>query len=208
MSAPQGSPEWYAERCGKVTASRIGDIIARTKTGPSTSRANYMAQLIAERLTGNVERGYVSPEMAWGSEKEADACDAYAFMHDADLEEAGFVLHPKISDAGASPDRYVGADGLVEVKCPLTATHLDTLLGAGVPQRYQAQIQWQLSCTGRSWCDFVSFDPRLPPSMRLFVRRVPRDDDVIALLEKEVRTFLAELEAKVAALVQTYERAA
>lgn len=204
----QGSDEWLAARCGKVTASRIGDLIARTKTGPSASRANYLAQLIAERLTGSVARGYVSAEMQWGTDHEADACAAYAFMHDAELAETGFVLHPAIDGSGASPDRLVAADGLLEVKCPNTATHLDTLLSGVVPQRYQPQMQWQMACTGRQWCDFASFDPRLPPSMRLFVRRVPRDDDVIALLEKEVRTFLAELEAKVAALVQTYERAA
>lgn len=204
----QGSPEWLAARCGMVTASRIGDLMAKIKSGPSASRANYMAQLIAERLTGNVERGYVNAEMQWGTDHEADACAAYSFLHDADLTEVGFVAHPTITRGGASPDRLVAADGLVEVKCPNTATHLDTLLGGSVPGRYALQMQWQMACTGRQWCDFVSYDPRLPETMQLFVQRVPRSGDVIAELEGEVRVFLAEIEAKIAALQQRYERAA
>lgn len=204
----QGSEDWLAARLGKVTASRLADLTARTKTGWGASRANYMAQLIVERLTGEGVRGYVSPEMQWGTDREPDACAAYAFMRDADLTEVGFVIHPEIPDSGASPDRLVGADGLVEVKCPSTATQIETLLSGSIPARYVTQMQWQLACTGRAWCDFVSFDPRLPAAMQLFVRRVERDDEAIRVLENEVRGFLAELDAKLTALRGKYELAA
>lgn len=204
----QGSPEWKAARCGKVTASRVSDLLAKTKTGWGATRANYMAELIAERLTGEPTEGFRNDAMRWGTEKEPDACDAYAFRFDADLTEIGFVSHPTIDASGASPDRLVGADGLVEVKCPNTATHLDTLLARSVPGKYLTQIQWQLACTGRAWCDFVSFDPRLPESMRLFVSRVHADGAEIDRLETEVRNFLAEMDAKLALLHRAYEAAA
>jgi len=204
----QGSPEWFAARCGKATASRIADVIAKTKSGPGASRANYAAQLIAERLTGVAAESFSNAAMQWGTEKEPDACAAYAWETDADLAECGFIEHPTVAMSGASPDRLVGADGLVEVKCPNTATHLDTLDGGEVPGKYLTQIQWQLACTGRQWCDFASFDPRLPGRMRLFIKRVPRDNDVIAELEREVCVFLAEIEARLARLVERYERAA
>lgn len=204
----QGSAEWHAARCGRVTASCVADVIAKTKTGYGASRANYMAQLIAERLTGVQAEGFTNAAMQWGKDQEPNACDAYAFMKDAELTEVGFVVHPTIDAAGASPDRLVGADGLLEVKCPNTATHLDTLLSGSVPGKYYTQIQWQLACTGRAWCDFASFDPRMPESMQLFVSRVERDAAYIAELEGEVRTFLTELESKVAQLTERYERAA
>ena len=204
----QGSAEWHAARLGKVTASRIADLTAKIKTGYSTSRANYMAELICERLTGESAPRFVNAEMQWGTDKESDACDAYAFMADADLEPVGFIDHPTIAMSGASPDRLVGSDGLVEVKCPLTATHLDTLLGASIPGRYIGQIQWQLACTGRAWCDWVSFDPRLPPHLRLFVRRIQRDDKAIKEVEIEVRDFLAELDDKLARLAERQARVA
>lgn len=203
----QGSPEWFAQRSGKATASRIADIIAKTKSGPSASRKNYAAQLVAERLTGTVEQGYTNGAMQWGTEKEPEARAAYAFLHDADVIEAEFIVHPSIADSGASPDGFVGADGLVEIKCPNTATHIETLLGKTVPAKYITQMQWQMSCTGRAWCDFVSFDPRLPDHLALFVRRVPRDDAYIAELEAEVRAFLLEVSATVSALEKYAEAA-
>ena len=203
----QGSEEWHLARLGKVTASRIADLTAQTKSGYSTSRANYMAQLIVERLTGRQTDTFVNDAMRWGTEKEPEACAAYAFMKDADLTEVGFVIHPAIPDAGASPDRYVGADGSLEVKCPITATHIDTLLDGRVPARYVSQMQWQMACSGRAWCDFVSFDPRLPASMQLFVKRVFRDEETIKTLEAEVRAFLQEMDAKLASLRGKYELA-
>lgn len=200
----QGTPEWKAIRCGRVTASRVADIVARTKTGPSASRANYLAELAAERLTGTVAEGYSNSAMEWGSAQEADARLAYSFRADADVEEVGFVHHPSILMAGASPDGLVSIDGLVEIKCPNTATHIDTLLSGSVPGKYITQMQWQMACTGRAWCDFASFDPRMPEEMRLFVKRVERDAARIAELETEVVAFLAELDSTIGKLTASY----
>lgn len=200
----QNSPEWFQARIGKVTASRVADIIAKTKSGYSTSRANYMAQLIAERLTGQVVETYTNAAMTRGLEVEPDARAAYVFHTDSDVTEVGFVEHPTIPMTGASPDGLIGADGLVEIKCPNTATHLDTLLGEPIPTKYITQMMWQMACTGRKWCDFVSFDPRLPEAMRLYVYRVTRDDALIENMEKSVREFLAETEKKVSDLTARY----
>lgn len=197
---PQGSQEWHQLRAGKVTASRIADMMARTKTGYGASRANYMAQLLAERLTGVVEDSYTNAAMQWGLDTEPFARSAYEFYQDAVVDAAEFVAHPMIPMSGASPDGLVGDDGLVEIKCPNTATHIDTLLGGSVPGKYVMQMQWQMACTNRAWCDFVSFDPRMPEEHRLFVRRIMRDNSEIANLETEVRTFLAEIDGKIAAL--------
>lgn len=196
----QGSDEWLAARCGKVTASRMADLLAKTKTGYGASRANYMAELIAERLTGQPAEKFTSPAMQWGTANESDARSAYEFHADCDVIEVGFVPHPGILMAGASPDGLVAADGLVEIKCPNTATHIDTLLSGVVAGKYITQMQFQMACTGRRWCDFVSFDPRMPADLRLFVRRVVRDDTAIADMEAEIVKFLAELDGKVAAL--------
>lgn len=200
----QGTEEWAEARRGCVTASRVADIVAKTKSGWSTSRDNYMAELIAERLTGVTQEGYTNSAMQWGSDMEPDARAAYAFFHDADVEEAGFMVHPTIEKSGASPDGLVGTDGLVEIKCPNTATHIATLLGGSVPGKYVTQMMWQMACTGRKWCDFVSFDPRMPETARLFVKRVPRDATTIAELETEVLIFLRETEAKLRALTERY----
>ena len=202
----QGTNDWFAERCGKATGSRIADAVARTKSGWGASRKNYMAQLIAERLTGQVAESYTNAAMQWGIDTEPEAVAAYAFLTGHDVQEVGFVPHPSIEDSGASPDRLVNDDGLVEVKCPNTATHIDTLIGQKIDRRYLIQIQWQLACTGRQWCDFVSYDPRLPGHLSMFVQRVGRDDDWIAELEKDVTEFLAELSDKVKQL-ETLEAA-
>lgn len=201
----QGSSEWFAIRLGRVTASRVADVIAKTKTGPSASRQNYMAQLIAERLTGTVAESYTNAAMAHGTATEPDARAAYEFRHDVDVAQVGFILHPSIADSGASPDGLVGSDGMLEIKCPTVATHIDTLLAGKVPGKYIVQMQWQMACAGRAWCDFASFDPRLPSSMQLFVQRIERDDQMIAELEAAVAEFLTELDAKVQALRNLYE---
>jgi len=201
----QGSPDWFSARCGKATASKVADIIAKTKSGPSASRVNYAAQLVAERLTGTVEKSFTNAAMEWGTLTEADARNAYSFMHDVDVAEVGFVLHPTIGMTGASPDGLVGGDGLVELKCPNTATHIATLLGGTIPAKYVPQMQWQMACTGRAWCDFASFDPRLPDRMALFVRRLERDDKLIAELEAEVTAFLREVAETVDALTAAYD---
>ncbi len=200
----QGSTDWFAIRCGKVTASRVADVIAKTKSGPSASRGNYAAQLIAERLTGVVAESFSNAAMQWGTDNEHDARLAYEFRTDAEVEQIAFVAHPNIDMSGASPDGLIAADGLVEIKCPNTATHIETLRGQSIPGKYQTQMLWQMACTGRLWCDFVSFDPRMPEEMRLFVRRLNRDDTRIAELEAEVVTFLSEIDATVAELTQMY----
>ena len=202
----QSTPEWFAIRCGRVTASRVADVVAKTKTGWGASRANYMAELIAERLTGEPAEKFSNAAMQWGTEKEPEARAAYEFRTNAEVVQVGFVEHPSIPMTGASPDGLVDVPGLLEIKCPSTATHLDTLLSQTVPGKYITQVQWQMACTGREWCDFVSYDPRLPESMRVFIKRVPRDAELIASLEKEVSDFLSELDAKLAQLVAIYER--
>ena len=204
MSIEQGSQEWFALRRGKVTASRVADVIARTKTGWGASRANYMAQLVAERLTGETAESYSNAAMQWGTDTEPHARAAYEFHSDVSVEEIGFIDHPTLLMSGASPDGLVGDKGMVEIKCPNTATHIETLLGASVPSKYIAQMQWQMACAGRQWCDFVSFDPRMPESMRIFMSRVIRDDGLIATLEGDVRAFLRELDDTVSKLVSRY----
>lgn len=200
----QGSEEWHALRCGRVTASRVADVVAKTKSGWGASRANYAAELIAERLTGEPAERFTNAAMQWGTDHEPDARAAYEFFRDAAVVEIGFVDHPSIAMTGASPDGLVGEDGLVEIKCPNTATHLDTLLSQTVPAKYVTQMLWQMACTGRKWCDFVSFDPRLPESMSMFVKRVERDDKRIAELEAEVAAFLEEISAKIEQLNSLY----
>jgi putative phage-type endonuclease len=200
----QGSPEWYAVRLGKVTASRVADVVAKTKSGPSTSRANYMAELIAERLTGEPAEKFTNAAMQWGTEKEPEARAAYEFRTDATVEQIGFAIHPKMEASGASPDGLVGADGLVEIKCPNTATHLETLIGQEIQAKYITQMQWQMAATGRQWCDFISYDPRLPESMRMFIKRVPRDAKRIHELESEIAAFLLEMAVKLSQLNSLY----
>lgn len=200
----QGSSDWIAARLGLVTASRVSDVVAKTKSGYSASRANYMAQLVAERLTGEPTEGFTSPAMQWGTEHEPLARAAYEFFADRTVTTAGFIPHPTIAMSGASPDGLVDEDGLIEIKCPNTATHIETLLEGAVPSRYANQMQWQLACTGRQWCDFVSYDPRLPQELSLYVRRVPRDDQRISDLESEVAAFVRELNDRREALLDRF----
>lgn len=198
----QGTEAWALARVGKVTASRIADVIARTKTGWGASRKNYAAELIAERLTGIPAQGYTNAAMQWGIDTEPQARVAYEFFRDVTVTPVGLVPHPTIPMSAASPDGLVGDDGLLEVKCPNTATHIDTLLDGGIADKYEVQMQWQMACAGRQWCDFVSFDPRMPEELRMFIQRVERDDRRIKELEKAVVEFLAEMDATIAALIE------
>jgi len=200
----QGSQDWFAQRAGKVTASRIADVVAKTKSGWSASRDNYAAQLIAERLTGVVADTFTNAAMQWGTETEPQAKAAYTLFTGRVIQDVGFVPHPSIPMSGASPDGLVEDNGLVEIKCPNTATHLETLLGSAIDGKYIKQMQWQMACTNKAWCDFVSFDPRLPVNMQCKIIRVDRDAELIALLEKEVGEFLAEIEAKIKQLNERY----
>ena len=200
----QRTEAWHQQRLGKVTASRVADVVAKTKTGYSTSRANYMAELICERLTGMQGASYSNAAMQWGTETEPMARVAYEGTVGALVIETGFVPHKSIPMAGASPDGLINDDGLVEIKCPITATHIETLLGQTVPAKYITQMQWQMACTGRKWCDFVSFDPRMPEEMQIFIKRVERDDETILSLEREIMMFLSELDEKVSKLKEKY----
>jgi len=198
----QGTDEWFAARIGKVTASRVADIIAKTKTGYSSSRDNYMAQLICERLTNQKGESFTNAAMQWGTETEPLARLSYEVAHNVLVDEVGFIPHPKILMAGASPDGLIGDNGLLEIKCPNTATHIDTLLSETVPGKYNTQMQFQMACTDREWCDFVSFDNRLPTELQLFVKRVPRDNVFIRLIEGEIVQFIAELDNKINKLMK------
>ena len=198
----QRSDAWFEARIGKVTASKVADVIAKTQSGYAASRANYMAQLVCERLTGQREEFFISGAMQHGTDTEPLARAAYESLKDVLVDEVGFVPHPTIEMAGASPDGLVGDDGLLEIKCPNTATHIDTLLTQTVPSKYNTQMQFQMACTGRLWCDFVSFDNRLPEELQLFVKRVPRDDVFIKQTEDAIVKFLAELDDKINKLMK------
>jgi hypothetical protein len=193
----QGTEEWFNARLGKVTASRVADVIAKTKSGYSTSRDNYLAQLVCERLTNTKADSFTNSAMQWGTETEPLARAAYEGVRDVLVDEVGFIPHPFIKDAGASPDGLVGDAGMLEIKCPNTSTHIETLLDQKVPSKYNTQMQWQMACADREWCDFVSFDSRMPEGLQIFVKRVFRDDDYIKTLETEVQKFLNELNEKV-----------
>ncbi len=202
MNCIQGSVEWFEARCGAVTASRVADAIAilKRKEGEAAVRRNLRYQIVGERLTGVHADSYVSDAMNWGTENEPLARTAYEIQTGEDVQLIGYVLHPELEYAGASPDGMVGTDGLIECKCPNTITHLGYLIGEVVPEEYKPQMLWQMACTGRKWCDFVSFDPRLPERYQLFVKRFHRDDAEIARMTDEVVKFLAEVDAMIASL--------
>lgn len=204
----QGTAEWLSERAGKVTASRIASVMAKTKTGYGADRANYMADLIAERLTGIPKQGFTNEAMRWGTETEPQARAMYELETGHTVLEVGFIPHPKLEGTGASPDGLIGGDGLIEIKCPNTATHIETLRGAPIDRKYLLQMHWQMICTCRSWCDFVSFDPRLPLEMQMHVRRVERDAELAEEITAEVTRFLTELNETVADLRSRYMKEA
>lgn len=198
----QQSDEWFAARLGKVTASKVADVIAKTKTGYSASRDNYMAQLICERMTGQKQESFTNAAMEWGTATEPLARAAYEAHANVLVNEVGIIDHPFLPMCAASPDGLIDIDGMLEIKCPNTATHFDTLLSGFVPAKYIPQMQWQMACAGRLWVDFVSFDPRAPEGLQFFVKRVDRDDAYIQGLEAEVHKFLRELERLIEKLNQ------
>ena len=198
----QGTDEWFAARLGKVTASRAADVM--TKKG-SAARANLSAQLVLERLTNTKGESFSSAAMQWGVDQEPFARAAYEAHSGVWVDTVGFVQHPTIGRAGASPDGLVGHDGLVEIKCPNTATTIDTLLTGKVPSNYATQMQMQMACTGRVWCDYAVFDSRMPVKAQLFVKRVQRDQKFIDDLNKEIIAFLAEVEISYQFLINFIE---
>ncbi len=199
----QRTDDWYAARLGKVTASSLHKVLSKTKTGYGADRGNYMTQLVLERVTNSKADGYSSAAMQWGIDQEPFARAAYEATRGVMVDEVGFIPHPTIKDAGASPDGLVGDDGMVEIKCPESKTALECWLSENpVEAKYFAQMQWQMRCADRSWCDYVVFDPRMPAKAQLFIKRVERDDAWLEKAEAEVIKFLAEVDAKVAALKQ------
>lgn len=198
----QGSEFWAQLRCGLVTASRASDVIAVSKNGEAAVRRNYRAELISEILTNVPYPRFVSQEMRWGSDQEPFARAAYELQHDLLVETCGFILHPGVDRFGASPDGLVGDDGLIQIKCPNTATHLSWLMSGVIPVEHMPQMLAEMSCTQRAWCDFCSYDPRLPEHLQLFVRRFSRDAKLIAVLEREVENFNQQIDELLAALPQ------
>jgi len=192
----QRTNAWHQARLAKVTASRVADVMAKTRSGYSASRDNYMAQLIVERLTGKPTEGFSNAAMEWGTQTEPEARAAYSAKTGELVEEVGFIDHPTIEGAGASPDGIVG-EGLVEIKCPQTNTMLEWILTRTIPARYLAQMQFQMAVTGAKFCDFAAYDPRLPEHLQLLIIRVERDDTRIAEIEAEISMFLGELDDKV-----------
>jgi len=198
----QGTDEWFAARLGKVTASRAADVL--TKKG-SAARSNLSAQLVLERLTNTKGESFSSAAMQWGVDQEPFARAAYEAHSGVWVDTVGFVQHPTIERAGASPDGLVGHDGLVEIKCPNTSIMIDTLLTGKVPSNYVTQMQMQMACTGRAWCDYAVFDSRMPVKAQLFVKRVQRDQKFIDDLNKEIIAFLAEVEISYQFLINYIE---
>jgi putative phage-type endonuclease len=189
----QQTPEWFQQRVGKATASRIKDIVAKTKTGVSASRKNYAVELALERLTGSKKEGFTNSAMQHGIDQEPYAKLAYENRTGQLIQDVGFIDHPTIAMSGASPDGFPG-EGLIEIKAPNSATHLDNLLRGSADPDYLPQMYWQMACTGRPWCDFVSFDPRFPEHLQLAIYRVNTDAQKIKELENEVSQFLTEVD--------------
>ncbi len=189
----QRTEEWYQARLGKVTASRVADVLSKIKPGESASRKNYKMELVVQRLTGQPGESFTNAAMEWGTATEPQARMAYEAHTGSFVEEKGFVDHPTIEGFGCSPDGVVG-EGLIEIKCGNTTTHIDWLLSEKAPSKYIPQMMCQMSVTGAKWCDFVSFDPRVPDDLQLFIVRVERDDEYIAEMEKEVKEFLQEVD--------------
>jgi len=197
VAVEQGSPEWFQMRLGKVTASRVADILAKTKTGPSASRQNYLIELAIQRTTGIIQESYSNSAMEWGTQTEPQARVAYEITTNNFVDKVAFIDHPSIKWFGCSPDGFVSDRGLLEIKCPNSATHWEYFKSKKPPQKYFIQMQAQIAVTNKDWCDFVSFDPRMPDRSQLLIVRVDRDEAFIAEMEAEIKKFLDEVEVEV-----------
>ena len=197
IAVEQGTPEWHQLRLGKVTASRVADILAKTKTGPSASRGNYLIELALQRVTKAIEESYTNSAMEWGIQTEPQARVAYEVKTNNFVDQVAFIDHPTIANFGCSPDGLVGSNGLIEIKCPNSATHWSYIKDNAPPNKYFIQMQAQMAVTGAKWCDFVSFDPRMPERSQLLIVNVPRDPEFISSMEEEIKQFLSEVEVEV-----------
>ena len=195
----QGSEEWHKARLGKVTASRLKDVMAKTKSGPSSSRKNYMMELLCQRLSGNKKEGFNSSSMQRGTELEPTARKAYSFISNNDVVECSLIDHPTIIGFAASPDGLVGDSGLIEIKCPNTATHVEFLKHGKPKREYILQMHAQMLCTDRKWCDFVSYDDRLE-GLEYKCVRVEYDAELGREILKEVASFLVDLDKDIEAI--------
>ena len=193
----QGTEAWHQLRMGKVTASRVADLLAKTKTGPSASRGNYLIELALQRVTKTIEESYTNAAMEWGTQTEPQARVAYEVKTGNFVDQVAFIDHPTIAGFGCSPDGIVDSDGLIEIKCPNSATHWSYIKANEPPNKYFIQMQAQMAVTGAKWCDFVSFDPRMPERSQLLVVRVMRDPEYILYMEAEIVQFLKEVEKEV-----------
>jgi putative phage-type endonuclease len=203
IKCEQGDPLWLTERTGRVTASRVVDVVSKLKNGKySAARETYMMELLVEALTGRAADHYVTAEMQFGIENEGLARSMYEIKTGTEVERVGLVIHPTIERSAASPDGLVGDDGLIEIKCPKTSTHLRYLMDEAVPEQYLPQMLWQMACTGRQFCDFVSYDPRLPEEFGLFIVRLTREEEVIEEMQCEVENFIRELNAMAVKLLK------
>ncbi|WP_411975964.1 lambda exonuclease family protein [Sulfitobacter faviae] len=204
MSA-QGTEEWFAARLGCVTASRIADVMMKPTTA---GYQNYRAQLICERLTGNPTETFTTAAMQHGTDTEPQARAFYEMETGLEVTEVGFIPHPTIEGTGASPDGIIGGDGLVEIKCPQPAEHIRVLTGGAIKRQYVLQMQWQMECTGREWCDFVTFNPALPFEMQMHIQRVEADTKAQAEITEAVAAFIADVKATADDLLNQYRKAA
>ena len=190
----QGTVEWHLQRLGKVTASRVADVLSKGRSGESAGRKNYRTELVVQRLTGAPGESFTNAAMEWGTANEPLARVAYEAEMGVFVNQVAFIDHPSIVHFGCSPDGLVGDEGLIEIKCPNSSTHIEYLTDDKPPAKYIPQMQCQMAVTGRKWCDFVSFDPRLPNDLQLFVVRLERDEEYIKAMEAEVEKFLSEVD--------------
>lgn len=206
IDVAQGSDDWHKHRCGSLGASQVHDVLAKTKSGYTAARANTKARMVAERLTGLTQETFKSSAMQWGNDTEPQARSAYEFITGKRVQVVGMFKLANLVGSHASPDGLVDNDGLIEIKCPNTATHIETLKTEKIDPKYVTQMQWQMALTDREWCDFVSYDPRMPEDLSLFIKRVPRDPQMIADLMKQVEEFLGEVDADIKALEEIRKR--
>lgn len=198
----QRTEEWWQARLGAVTASQIANVMMKPETA---GYQNYLAQLTLERLTGEPTETFTSAAMQHGIDTEPQARAFYEMETGLEVEEVGFIRHPKLEMAGASPDGLIGADGGLEIKCPQPATHIKTLMGGAIDRKYLLQMQWGMACAEREWWDFVSFCPSFPGDMQIHIQRVERDAEAIEEITAAVTTFLATVDAQVKELNRRYE---
>ncbi|MBB4077214.1 exodeoxyribonuclease (lambda-induced) [Bartonella fuyuanensis] len=197
----QRTAQWFQARLGKVTASNVYNVINKTAKGTPTGKyEEYKIKLITERLIGEISPHYETENMRWGIEHEENALREYSFIYDVEITKCGFIQHPTIKMAGASPDGLIGDDGLVEVKCPRSTTHIRFCIDNEIRPEYHTQMQFQMACTGRQWCDFVSYDPRFAGTsshLRIKIKRLYRNDKEIQQINQEVESFLTEIEREI-----------